>query len=55
MLQEMQEIVEYLRENYRACVELCGKDDDVNTIPAKEAYKKALKIYTDMQAQIGSV
>lgn len=51
MLQKMYEVVEYLREHYQACVDLCGKDDDVNTIPAKEAYKKALEIYTKLQTQ----
>lgn len=55
MLAKMQEVVEYLRENYEACAELCGKDDDVNTMPAKEAYKKALRIYTNMQEKIRSI
>lgn len=49
MVNTMKEIVEYLKDNYQACVDLCGEEDDVNTIPAKQAYKKALKVYTEMQ------
>ena len=55
MLQEMQEIVEYLREHYCACVELCGKDDEVNTLPAKKIYKKALQVYTDIQMKVKDI
>lgn len=52
MLAEMKEIVEYLRENYRTYVELCGRDDDINTLPAKEAYKKSMKVYSALQTEI---
>jgi hypothetical protein len=30
-----------LKDYYEACIDLCGEDDDINTIPAKELYEKA--------------
>lgn len=29
------------KSNYEACVDLCGKDDEINTLPAKEMYESA--------------
>ena len=34
------EIEKYFEENYKACVELCGLDDEINTVPAKEVLDK---------------
>ena len=48
MVQKMKEVVDYLKENYEACADLCGENDEVNTMPAKDAYEKALNVYVDM-------
>lgn len=41
ILHRMQKTVGYLKENYGACVNLCGEDDDVVTLPAKRALDDA--------------
>ena len=49
MIQDMKEILDYLLNNYLGYKELCGEEDDVNTIPAREVYEKALNVYEDLQ------
>lgn len=42
---------EYLNEMYEGCVDTCGEDDEVNTIPAKNALSdvsKAIEIIKKM-------
>lgn len=43
LLDNKDRILVELKEHYEACIEMCGLDDDVNTIPAKELYESASK------------
>jgi hypothetical protein len=36
-----EQIITELKEYYEASIDLCGIDDDINTIPAKALYEKA--------------
>lgn len=39
--QKMEELVSDLKIDYEVSVEVCGEDDDVNTLQSKELYEKA--------------
>ena len=34
-------IIAELKEYYEGCLDNCGPDDEINTLPAKELYEKA--------------
>lgn len=34
-------VIAELKKYYEFCLNFCGEDDDINTIPAKELYEKA--------------
>ena len=38
------ELIEELKVTYEGSLELCGEDDEINTIPAKEKYEQLLEI-----------
>ena len=41
VITKVKEIVQGLKVNYEAMKELCGEDDEINTIPAKQMYEDA--------------
>ena len=38
---KVRKLVQDLKANYEACLDLCGEDDEVNTLPAKQMYEDA--------------
>ncbi|WP_167957929.1 hypothetical protein [Anaerosporobacter faecicola] len=50
MEEKILSVIEYLRENYQASKDICGEEDNINTIPSKEAYKNMLAIYSELKS-----
>ncbi len=51
LLKYLTPVRDFLNEIYKACEDMCGEDDDVNTIPAKNALSdvtKAIEIIEKM-------
>lgn len=52
LLKCLTSVREYLSEMYEGCVDTCGEDDEVNTMPAKNALSdvsKAIEIIENMR------
>lgn len=41
LIENRDAVIKELKDYYEASIDLCGIDDDINTIPAKELYEKA--------------
>lgn len=41
LLDNRDTVIAELKDYYEGCLDNCGPDDDINTIPAKELYEKA--------------
>lgn len=43
---KVKKLVLEAKRNYEACLDLCGEDDEVNTLPAKQMYEEAKEIFS---------